>query len=255
MKIYKPRIIVFDFETSPQRGWFWGRMWETDIIQIDQYETILSVAWKEHGEKQVHVIAQSDFKGYKPGVLNDKPLCEFFSKIANEYDILCGHNSDQFDITVLNARLAFHKLPPLAVEKSFDTKKLAGKLHLPSRKLSEIAAFFGIPGKYEHAGQKMWFECMQGMMKYWRMMKQYDKQDVVITDKILERLLPFSKQTNQYVRLDGVNINCSNPVCLSENLKKHHTKRVVNGWKAQYQCNDCGKYTTDPKIIKYKKAP
>ena len=84
----KPKILAFDFETSPAKGYFFGGIWDTNIIEIIEYEQILCVAWMEHGSDKLHVKGQDDFKGYKKGVLNDKELVIFFRDIISKYDIL-----------------------------------------------------------------------------------------------------------------------------------------------------------------------
>jgi len=57
----KLKILILDFETSPAKGYFFGHIWETNIIEVIEYEQVLSVAWKWYGEKSVHVMGQDDF--------------------------------------------------------------------------------------------------------------------------------------------------------------------------------------------------
>jgi len=245
-----PKILAFDFETSPAKGYFFGSIWETNVIEIIEYEQILCVAWMEHGSNKVHVKGQDDFKGYKPGVLNDKELVMFFRDIISKYDIVSAHNGDRFDITVLNTRLLAHGLAPINLSSTIDTKKIAkNKFHLPSNKLDDIADFLGIGRKLStHKG--LWMGCEKGIQTDWNYMKKYCKLDVVLQDKVLDYIIPFVKFNNVYSQLNGVDINCSNPTCCSKKLKINKKRKVVGGWKNQYQCDDCGSYTTDSKLNK-----
>lgn len=239
----KPRILLLDFETSPAKGYFFGPIWETNIIEVIEYEQILSVAWKWHGEQKVKVIGQDDFNGYKKGKLNDKELVTFFADIFEKADIVVAHNGDKFDLTVFNTRLLAHGLNPIQPSKSFDTKKISkSKFHLPSNKLDDIADFLKIEGKFSHSGKSMWFGCEAGNEEDWKLMKKYNKQDVEVLSQVFDKIIPFVKFTNQFTR----DITCPNPACQSNHLTKHSKVMVKGGWKQRYRCQDCGSLYTDP---------
>jgi DNA polymerase elongation subunit (family B) len=168
------KVLILDYETSPAKGYFWGSIWETNIIEVIEYEQILCVGWRWYGEKKAHVIGQDDFKSYKKGKLNDKDLVKFFVPILQKADVIIGHNSDQFDIKVFNTRLLHYRLPTIPINKSIDTKKISkGQFHLPSNKLDDIADFLEIDRKLAHTGKNMWLGCEQGVEKDWRLMKKY----------------------------------------------------------------------------------
>lgn len=248
-EIVEPSIVVFDLESSPQKGWFWGSIHETNIIKIEEYETIITACYWDSISQQVRSISQWDFSDWKKGVWNDKKLVEKLREIIIKFDIIAGQNSDQFDIKLLNSRLAFHGMDLIPDSRTFDTKKIAkSKLKLPSYSLEVMANFFGLEGKYHHSGLDMWFGCRDGVKAYQKEMVHYCKVDVIKTKDLLYRILPYMKQWNSYVRMNGVNLNCSNVNCLSSDLVPHKKRRVVSGWKWQYQCMGCGAYTTDTKL-------
>lgn len=248
----EPSVTVFDLESSPQLGWFFGGIWETNIVKIVEYETIICISYWDSISGKVKNLAQWDFPDWKPGVWNDKSLVEKFREIIMNYDIIAGQNSDQFDIKLFNARLAFHGFDPIPDVKTLDTKKIAkSKLKLPSYSLEIMANFFGLEGKYHHSGLDMWFKCRDGNKKAQKEMVHYCNIDVVKTKDVLYKLLPFMKQFNDYAHhFNDTELNCTNPLCSSLEIYKHKKRKVVNGWKWQYQCMECGKYFTDPKIIK-----
>lgn len=247
----KPTIIVFDEETSPQLGYYFGSIHETNILKTILYETIICISYWDSVTGKVKNLAQWDFPDWKKGVWNDKSLVKKFREIIIRYDIIAGQNSDQFDIKLLNSRLIFHGLDPIPEVKTFDTKKIAkSKLKLPSYSLDVMANYFGLDGKYHHSGLDMWFDSRDGVKSAQREMVHYCNVDVMKTKEVLLKLLPFAKMSSTYLRMNEVDINCSNPLCLSKNLVKHKKRKVLNGWKWQYQCMDCGSYVTDNKIIK-----
>lgn len=249
MQKNKPRVLSFDLETSPAKGYFFGSIWETNIIEVIEHEQILCVGYKWDDEP-VKVVGQDDFKSYKKGVLDDKELMMFLAPLIDRADIVSAHNGDQFDIKVFNTRLLAHGLPPVPVAKTFDTKKQAKSVfHFSSNKLDDIADFLGI-GRKLSTHKSLWFGCEKGDPKSWSYMKKYCKLDVALQYEVLKRILPFTKQTSDFVSVNKEGITCPSPLCLSKHMTKSKLRQVKGGVKQQYQCQDCGSYYTDPKIIK-----
>lgn len=251
MQNKKPHTIVFDEETSPMRGHFFGSIWETNIVGDIEWETIICISYWDSLTNKVKNIAQWDFPDWKKGVWNDKSLIKAFRKIIidGNYDIIAGQNSDQFDIKLFNARLAYWGFEPLPDYKTFDTKKIAkAKLKLPSYSLDVMAKFFGLGGKYHHSGLDMWFGSRDGNKKDQKEMAKYCNIDVIRTKDVLYKLLPFVKWTGVFI--NGDRITCPSPLCLSTHMTKDKRAIVKGGWKQQWQCQTCGSYYTDPKIIK-----
>ena len=248
----EPRILSLDYETSPQKGYFFGPIWETNIIEVIEHTTILCVGYK-WDDGPVKVIGQSDFKDYKKGVLNDESLVKFFAPLLKEADIVSCHNGDKFDIPVFNTRLLAHGLEPVPVNKTFDTKKIARSMFsLPSNKLDDIADFLGI-GRKLNTFKKLWFDCEKGDPKAWKYMKKYCGMDVSLQYEVLKRVLPFAKQSGDFVFVNEDGVTCPNPLCGSAYMTKSKNKIVKGGFKRQYQCQDCGSYYTVPKTIKLDK--
>lgn len=254
----KQKIIVFDEETSPGNGWFFGRLYETNIIRVESPETISNISWWDSETNKIKHLAQWDFKDWKKGVWNDKSLVRAFREvlIKGNYDIIAGQNSDQFDIKLFNARLAYHGLKPIPEYNTLDTKKLAkSKLKLHSYSLEHMAWFFGYGGKYHHSGLDMWFNSRDGIKKDQKEIVYYCDKDVSLTkDILINNLLPFIKLPSSYNRNDGIHLNCSNPSCGLFNLIRDKVRQVANGWRIQYVCKDCGHYTTDTNTL-YKEKP
>lgn len=245
-----PLTIVFDIESSPLKGYFWGKTYETNIIKILEYDTIICLSYWDSATNKVKNLAQWDYPDWKKGVWNDKSLVKDFRQKILNYDIIAGQNSDQFDIKMFNARLAYHGFDPLPETKTLDTKKIAkSKLKLPSYSLENMANFFGLDGKYHHSGLDMWFQSRDGDKKAQKEMVHYCNIDVVKTKDVLYKLLPFMRQFNDFGSLVKCDIICSNPLCNSDNLIKSKRRRLVGGFKQQWQCKVCNKYTQGKNYI------
>lgn len=242
----KPKILELDFETSPAKGYFFGSIWETNIIQVMEYEQILCVGWKWHGDKKVKVIGQNDFKSYKPGVLNDKELVKYFLPMIEEADIVSAHNGDRFDIPVFNTRLLAHGFNPIPPVKSLDTKKIAkNKFHLPSNKLDDIADFLGI-GRKLSTHKSLWFECEKGDKTAWKYMKEYCGHDVELQSQVLDKILPFTKQNSNFNSIMSTRYNCPNPICGSFNTIKRGLAYTATQQMQRWQCIDCRTWSQSP---------
>lgn len=246
-------IVTGDIETYPAEVLMYGTTWEPVVVKIKRFQSILSFAFKI-GDGKTKYIGLNTIKGYKPGDLDDKKLMIEISKIVNEADYFCGQNSDDFDIKIIKERIIFHKLPPLRPNIStLDTKKLYKQVsRLPNNKLNTISQFNGIGEKTKHSGTDLFIDCGNGDMKAWKTNEIYNKNDVDITYADLKCVLPYVKLTTpQSVFTE--NIQCSNPLCLSHNLIKAKRRRVINGWKQQWQCKNCNRYTQGKELLKFDK--
>lgn len=246
----KPVIGIVDLETSPWGALCYGTTYEPVVVKINFFETILSMAHRVYGEKTCYYVAQNKLKGYKKGVVNDRDLMIEISKIINEYDYIVGHNLDQFDIKMIKERIMFHRLPPIKDIICLDTKKLMKSMtKLPNNKLDTLTQFLGNGGKLKHNGTDLFIGCMNGDEKSWKVNEKYNKQDVNITYKDLEDLMPYIKLTNPQ-KVFTSDITCDNPLCLSNHLTKSKKRKVAGGWRMQYQCQKCGSYKTTKELIK-----
>jgi len=248
----KVNTITIDIETYPSKVLIYGNTYEPIVVKILSFEKILSMSYKLNNEKTKYV-GLNTIKGYKKGNLNDKKLLIEISKIFNSLNsdfYIVGHNSDSFDITKIKERILFHRLPPLQDLPSLDTKKLYKKVSkLPNNKLNTISQFMGNGSKIEHSGVSLFMNCGKGDMKAWKVNEKYNTQDVDITYKDLVDVMPYVKASNIYSRANA-DITCSNPLCLSTHVIKRGVRRVLNGYRQQYQCKKCGHYQTDNRLIK-----
>lgn len=237
------KILSFDIETSPIVAYTWGPKWETSLIEFIDHSQILSYSAKWLDGKQV-TRGQDDTRGYKPGKLNDKQLVKELHDLFSEADILVAHNGKQFDIKTVNARFLAYDLPPPEPYKVVDTKTEAKKvLRLPSNKLDDIGAYFGLGRKMVHTGFELWKGCMAGDPKSWNDMKKYNAQDVVLLEKIYTKLRGFmTNHPNQGSYVQG---ECC-PNCSSDELQKRGTARTLTGLYQRYQCKPCGSWSRGP---------
>lgn len=232
-----PRIALFDIETSPQEGKNWGGTYEVDILEITRYSHMLAWSVKELDGK-ITTRALPDYSSYKRQKRNDKALVKDLHNELAKYDLVVGQNGDRFDIRYMNARFAYHNLPPIQPFKTVDTLKAARRYFLfPSNKLNELLLFLGFPPKVHTGGYNLWRECIAGDTKAWALMKKYNAYDVEGLEYVYKRLLPFIGNHPNLSTLSG-NLVCK--FCGSSDIIKRRKANVFTKRGAEMSCKKCG---------------
>jgi len=226
----KLKLLFFDVETAPNLSYHWFGKHEQEIIEIVEEGYMLSFAYKWLGEKSVKSYSLATFKG------NRKKLIEKLWELFNEADIVCGHNAKQFDVKWANRAFVFYGLTPPSPFKVVDTLTEARtKFKFNSNRLNDLGTYLKIGNKLETGGFPLWKRCMAGDKKAFALMEKYNRQDIVLLEKIYLRLRP-------YMNHPKINIEygqCEN--CGSKSVVKNGAHILVGGFKKdQYQCKDCG---------------
>lgn len=230
----KEYIIGFlDFETAPATGLVWG-VWETDVIEVLKQGYMLSASMKILGDKKIYWYGLPSFKGYKNGNDNEKKLLEKIVEFRNKCDVLVAHNGDRFDFPTLNARLIYHGMNPIEPKKTIDTLKICrNRFKFLSNKLDDIANFLGVGRKTPHTGKHLWIGCMNGNKKDWKVMEEYNNQDINLLEKVYLKLRPFITNHPNVGIIIGERSVCPN--CGS----KHLQSRGIHYGKRSWFCVDC----------------
>lgn len=237
--VYQPKILLLDIENTPELGYSFGTR-EVDILEVKEHSYILCIAYQWYGiDKSVRVLALPDYKGYKNGADCEEKLVRDAWKLLDSADIVVAQNGDSFDIKKLNSRFAFYRINPPQPYRTIDTLKgLRSRFGLPSNKLDEACKYFGLGGKLPHTGKHLWFGCMSGDRKAWKLMKQYNKRDVDLLRELYELLRPWMKHPNLTV-LTG---EYACPRCGSARFQKRGMS-FTDGGAFVYQrvsCSNCG---------------
>lgn len=241
IKSKEVNIIVFDIETSPITAYTWDlfpNFLSIDSIVDDWF--IICAAWKRVGEAKVHAVAIDK-------VYDDYKVCKTLRNALADADAIIGHNSDQFDVKKLNARLIFHKLEPLPLIPQIDTKKEAKKVaRFTSNKLDYLGKYLIGEGKVK-VDYDLWKDVLKGSKVALKKMVAYNKVDVVRDEEVYLRLRPYMKNHPHVGVMIGEHRHLSCPNCGSTNVKRNGTKLSRAGIRHQEcQCQDCGSYHKVP---------
>lgn len=231
------KTLLLDIETSPNLGYIWEK-YEQDVLAYTEEWFMLSFAVKWLGKKRTDVWSLPDFPMYRKDKHNDKDLVTKLHSYLNEADVVIAHNGDFFDIKKSNARFIFHKLPPPKPFKTIDTKKVAKRAFMfNSNKLDDLGKYFGVGRKLKHTGFELWLGCLHGDKKAWKLMTKYNKQDVILLEKIYLRMLPWTLNHPNYNVYDGTKGGCPN--CGSNKIQRRGFSYTQSNKYQQFACLDC----------------
>lgn len=244
------RVLLYDIESMPIIATVWGK-YEQNFVWSIQDWYIFCFAYKWLGEKKTHVVSIDDFSGYKVGTNDDKQIVKRLHELFNEADVIVAHNGDSFDQKKTQARMIINGFDPPAPYKQIDTKKVAKRyFNFTSNKLDDLGTYLGLGNKLETGGYELWKKCMEGEKKSITLMKKYNKQDVVLLEKVYLKMRPWMTNHPKMGVLDGRPTACDN---CGHNVLHQHTKKALagQGWRMQYKCAGCGHYQIGTKLHKF----
>lgn len=235
------RTLLYDIETAPSLGYYFDLYREGNIVWNAKNWFMLSFSWKWLGESKTHVLALPDFKTYKKDKEDDKELVESLWKLFDEADIVIGHNSNSFDNKKTSARFIYHNLLPPNPFKQIDTKLVAKKyFRFDSNKLNDLGKYLGLGEKIQTGGFELWKDCMNGVDKAWDKMCKYNKQDVVLLEKVYYRMLPYITDHPNLALMNGETIACPN--CKGYRLHKRGYYFTQSSKFQKWRCMECGSW-------------
>jgi DNA polymerase elongation subunit (family B) len=237
--VHPLRILYFDTETSPMLAYVWGP--KADWIphnQIVHQSFLFCWAAKWGHEKQLR---SDKLTSNETKVRDDTRIVESLASLVREADVVIAHNSDGFDVPVLNSRVMIQGLEPLGPVESVDTLKLARRsFRFSHNKLDALARYLGI-GEKIRTDFELWERVYQGDELAMQQMLRYCRHDVVLLEQVFEKLRPYAKGLKRLV--DGEGSFCPN--CGSTDYQRRGFRRTNAGNFARYQCNRCQRYFKD----------
>lgn len=239
------KILLFDIETSPILANIWGLWTETrdfKFVDVDWYVLSWSAKWLD--SKTTIVKSLPDYPNYKKNPQDDSALLKDLWKLLDEADIVIGHNAKKFDVKKINTRFLINGLFPPSTYRVIDTLEIA-KRHFAftSNRLDTLGQILGLGKKADTGGFTLWKNCMMGDMPSWKKMCKYNKQDVVLLEKVYLKLRPYwNNHPNTAIdSLTGDDVVC--PMCGSVDLIRRGYAYTNASKFARLCCKSCGKWS------------
>lgn len=232
------KILIFDIETSPLRAFVWSR-WKQNIYLEQTISEWFMISWaaKWLGSPVVlsDTLTPSEIKEE-----NDSRIAKSLWSIMDEADIIIAHNGKKFDVPKMNTRFIQAGLPPTSPYQQIDTREVAAKqFGFSSNKLDALAGYFNIEHK-DDTDFNLWVKCLDGDQASLDYMAKYNRQDVVILEKVYIKLRPWIKNhPNVGLYLNKDHMVC--PSCGSSTLMADESFYYTSANKYQVmRCDGCG---------------
>lgn len=245
----EPRVLILDIETSLMEVYSFGiRDQYLGHEQIKKDWTILSVAAKWLNEKDVW---QMDARNK-----TEKQILKEVKKLMNEADIIVGHNSKSFDVKRLNGKFEEHKIKPPSSFQQVDTYAQSKKhFNFSSHTLDYLLQKLNSPIKKrkhsKYPGKTLWIECDKGNKQAFKEMAIYNIYDVLGTEWLYNRMLPWGVGINFNVYYGDENARCT---CGATEFRKNGYTYSSTGKFQRFECKKCGsELKTRQNLIKDKK--
>jgi len=227
------KVLTIDIENSPNMAYVWGLFKQTiSINQIEEAGSVIAFAAKWHDDKKI--MFHSDFHD------GHQEMLQAAHALLSEADVVVHFNGTPFDIPHLNREfLLANMLPPAPFQQVDLLKHVRKHFKFVSNKLDFVCQQLGIGAKVSHSGFQLWWDCMHGSERAWNKMRTYNKQDVVITEKLYDRLSPWITIPSVSLYEDELEC-CTN--CGKTNLQSRGFAYTNVAVYRRFQCQDCGKW-------------
>lgn len=227
------RVLTLDIETSPNLAHVWG-LWDQNVglPQLLESGEVICFAAKWENEKKVLF-----HKG--PG------LVEAAHELLTEADVVVHYNGTKFDIPWLQSEMVRAGMTRPAPFVQVDLCNIVKReFRFPSNKLEYVASELLGEGKAPTGGHHTWIGCMAGDPVAWARMEKYNRADVVLTEKLFHRLLPWIQHLpNPALYGDAApNADYTCPQCGGANIIRRGLAYTRLQSYVRYSCNDCGRW-------------
>lgn len=238
------KVLLLDLESSPNTAHVWG-LWEQNIglNQLMESSYVLCWAAKWLGEKPIHFdsLHRSSAKKMLRGIHD----------LLHRADTVIHYNGTKFDIPTLNKEFILHGMDQPAPYRQMDLLQVARRqFKFASNRLDYVAQALGVGRKTRHEGHELWVKCMNNDPQAWKKMERYNKNDVVIMEKVYYKLRPWMKgHTNYALYVPGIGVCC--PRCGADHSTKQGFAYTSAGKYQQYQCKACqGWFRSSKNLVK-----
>jgi DNA polymerase elongation subunit (family B) len=229
------KILLLDIETAPNTAYVWG-LFRENIPLARLIDTSRTMCWsaKWFGKDEVMF---SSIQETSP-----RRMLAKIHRLLDQADAVVHYNGTRYDIPILNKEFLVHGFTPPSPVKHIDLLKVArNQFKFTSNKLDFVAKYLGLGAKTKNTDFQLWVKCMAKDPEAWKLMKEYNINDVVLLERVYKRMLPWIKKHPNY-GLYEKGLVCPN--CGGD----HYQRRgftYTDGYKySRYQCQaeGCGKW-------------
>lgn len=225
-------VLVLDIETKPALVYAWQARDVTIVPDavVDPGGVLCWAAkWLDSGD----IMFNAEWQ-----VGSREMLKELYDLLVKA-DAVITYNGDKFDLPKLRGAFALHGLPPFPPVTSIDVYKLVRRFGLFISKLAAVAPLFGVGGKAEAGGFKTWTGALAGDPKAQAQLRRYNQQDVLVLERLYNKLRPHIEDHPRLEDNPGV---CGS--CGSTHFQRRGWRRSKFFKTERLQCQKCGSWSS-----------
>jgi hypothetical protein len=244
------RVLFFDLETSPAIANVWRA--KTEYVPMDMMlaEPFI-INWGAKWGHQTRVISGL-VTPEEARARDDSRIVADLADIIRQADAVVAHNGSRFDLPVFNGRLIKYGLEPLGPVRMIDTLTLSrNAFGLVYHKLDYLGEYLGL-GRKIKTDIDLWKGCVAGDQAALNQMKRYNRQDVLLLEKVFEAMKPYVKYLPRLFDAAREEERVC-PFCGSEDLMARGFYRTQASTFAKLQCNKCARYSRYRTVARLKK--
>jgi len=231
------KILTIDIETRPNLAYIW-ELWGDQSVspkQLVEEKRMICFAARWQGSDEMV------FKSvYHDGKL---PMLMAVWELLDEADTVVHYNGKRFDMPHINREFLSLKFPPPSPYRQVDLFATIKRVFkFPRNSLAYVAHELGLGEKGETGGFELWLECMANDPDAWERMKEYNCQDVTVTEALHASLLPWIPSYPSHAAFEGADI-C--PQCGGTQLVREGYAYTQTGRYQRYRCTrvGCGRWS------------
>jgi hypothetical protein len=225
------KILLLDIEWKPTKAYVW-QPWQENITpeKIIEHGGLLCVGLKWYGSRETLLFSEWEH--------GHEEMVRRTHEMLSAADIVVTYNGDKYDLRKLEGEFLLAKLPPPPPITSIDVLKQVRKFGFFMNRLGFVAPFLNLGGKLEHEGMALWTKVDNGDEKAQKKMGKYCKQDVVLLEKLYNRIKPYIRNHPHSGKTKG--IACG--ACGSEKLQSRGVRRTKYFEIQRIHCQSCGSW-------------
>ncbi|RMG22179.1 MAG: hypothetical protein D6732_26080 [Methanobacteriota archaeon] len=225
------KILLLDLELAPNLATVWS-IWKVNIATNQLLETSRVLCWAAKWHKHDDIMFDSEHTS------DYKDMIRRLHGIMSEADAIVTYNGDGFDLKVANREFLKLGLHPPSPAKSIDLlKTMKKKFFFVSNKLDHVSDELDLGRKVQHEGHELWLKCMNGNDEAWQKMEEYNKHDVILLERLYDRIRGWVLNHPSLARHSGENCCVK---CGSMRLQRRGRQTTKVSVFQRWQCQDCG---------------
>lgn len=224
------QILILDIETSPHAVYTFD-LWDTSISPDKMISPAKMICWaaKWYNEKEMY------FASFDNGPVT---MLKKLHKLLDEADVVVHYNGLKFDIPYINREFIEHGFNPPSPYKQVDLYQIVKRnFKFSYNKLNYVASQLDIGEKLNNINIELWIGAMNKNPGSLKIMKNYNEQDVLLTERLYTKLLPWIEKHPNH---GAYNDKQSCPKCGSDKFHKRGYSITAIARYIRYQCQSCG---------------